>query len=150
MDIPDEYVDFAVKYKDWVAIKRLRVLPDTKPEEVAFHLAGISSTIDSKAYNLLGINTNSLDSYASNSTSNLKKGVMAVGEVLSRINSAEAKKAIEDSCTNKAVVPLARTYLMNRLIGSMNVQTNITQEAMSKIFTDLKAPKFPGRAKGKK
>jgi len=150
MEMPEEYVDFAVKYKDWVAIKRMRILPNTRSEAVAFHLAGIRSTIDGRAYRLLGINTESLDSYAETNTNSLRKGLTSVGEVLGRLDTQEAKKAIDDACTNKAVVPLAKTYLLNKLVLSINVQTGLTQEAMSKLFPDLKMPKFPGRAKGKK
>jgi len=150
MELPEEYIDFAIKYKDWVAIKRMRILSNTRSEAVAFHLAGIRSTIDGRAYRLLGINTESLDSYAETTTNSLRKGLTSVGEVLGRLDTQEAKKAIDDACTNKAVVPLAKTYLLNKLVLSINVQTGLTQEAMSKLFPDLKMPKFPGRAKGKK
>jgi len=145
MEMPEEYVDFAVKYKEWVTIKRMHILPDPKPEEVAFHLAGIRSTIDGKAYGILGIDISSLDAFAESATGTLRKGITSTGEVLSRLGTPEAKKAIENACTNKAVLPLAKTYLLNRLVVSMNVQTGLTQETMSKLFPNLKAPKFPGR-----
>ncbi|MGH2638311.1 MAG: DUF2666 family protein, partial [Rhabdochlamydiaceae bacterium] len=44
MEDPSEYVDFMVKYKDWISIKRLVIRPDTKPQEIAFALAGIRAT----------------------------------------------------------------------------------------------------------
>lgn len=147
MEIPEEYVDFAVKYKEWAAIKRMRILPNTKPEEIAFHLAGIRGTIDGRAYGLLGISTEALDNFAESTTSNLRKGMVSISEALGKLDTPEAKKAIDDACTNKAVVPLAKTYLLNRLVVSMNVQTGLTQEAMSKLLPDLKMSKFLGRAK---
>ena len=46
-DKPEEFVDFSAKYKEWVAVKRLRITPQTKPEEIAYHLSPISQNSES-------------------------------------------------------------------------------------------------------
>ena len=145
MDVPDEYIDFSAKYKDWISIKRLAIRPDTKPEEVVFHLAGVRSTIDGRMFKLLGIKTDVLDAFAASKASGMRAGYSSLGQALQHVDSAEAKRAVEDACDNKTLVPFAKTYLLNRLITSLKLDTSLSQQAMSKVFPYLKPPKAPGR-----
>ncbi|MCL4411433.1 DUF2666 domain-containing protein [Candidatus Marsarchaeota archaeon] len=145
MSTPEEYIDFSAKYKDWLSIKRLAIHPDTKPEEVVFHLAGVRSTIDGKMFKILGVKTEVLDSFAVSKTSSLRAGYSSLAEALHHVDSADAKRAIEESCENKTLMPFAKTYLLNRLITSLKLDTGINQQAMSKVFPNLKPPKAPGR-----
>jgi hypothetical protein len=150
LDEPDEYVDFMVKYKDWISIRRLGIRPNTTPQEVVYHLAGIRSTIDSKAYNLLGIKTSILDSFAKNSTQGLKKKTTDLSMALTKIDSPEAKSAIAESCTNETLAPLAKSYLLNKIITEVGFDTGIGQLAMSKVYPELKPPKMPPMGRKKK
>lgn len=145
MEEPSEYVDFMVKYKDWISIKRLGIRPDTKPEEVAFALSGIRATADTRSYSILGIDTKVLDACADDITKGQKKGYDSLAAALSKLSSAEAKRAIDESCQNKDLAGFATAYMMSKVISNIGYETGITQAAMSKIWKGLKLPKQKGR-----
>ncbi len=144
-DKPDEYVEFMAKYREWVAIKRMAIYPDTKPEEVVFHLAGVRSAIDGRMFRLLGVKTDALDAFAASKTADMRSGYSSLSQAMQHVDSAEAKSALEGACENKTMLPFAKTYLLNRLITSLKLDTAISQQAMSKAFPYLKMPKAPGR-----
>ncbi len=148
MEEPEEYVDFMIKYKDWISIKRLGIRPNTTPQEVVFHLAGIRNLIDSRACKLLGIKTETLDSFASSVTSGMKKSELSIA--VAKLDSKESKAAIDSSCENKDLIPLAKAYLLNKIITELGLVTGVDQLAMSKIWKELKPPKFPGMGRKKK
>lgn len=150
MDEPDEYIDFMAKYKEWVSIRRLGIREKTTPQEVVYHLAGIRTTIDSKALPLLGIKGGILDTFAKSATSGLKKKATDLSIAVAKLDSPEAKKAIDDSCDNKVLIPIAKAYLLNKIIGNVGYYTGVDQLAMSKIFPELKPPKAPGMGRKKK
>ena len=142
---PSEYIDFIAKYKDWVAVKRIGIRESTKPEEIAFYLAGIKGTIGRKEYALLGINTQVLDAVAEKLTTNMKKDYPSLGIAVSRISDANTKKAIAESCANKDLSKVAASYLLYRVIKNLGFSPTVSQEALSKVFPGLKPPKSPGR-----
>lgn len=150
MDEPEEYIDFMARYKDWISMKRLGIRPDTKPEEVVYHMAGIRTTIDTKSFLFLGIKTGALDAYADSITSGMRKSYSSLSGAISSMDKPEAKAAIEGSCENKALTPLAEVYLMNKLISNLKYDVSVNQLAMSKIFPNLKPPKAPGMGRKKK
>jgi hypothetical protein len=150
LEEPDQYVDFMAKYKEWISIRRLGIREKTTPQEVVYHLAGIRTVIDSKALPLLGIKSGVLDAFAKNATEGLKKKVPDLSIAVAKLDSADAKKAIDDSCENKTLIPIAKSYLLNKIISSVGFETGVDQLAMSKIFPELKPPKAPGMGRKKK
>ncbi|MGC8586520.1 MAG: DUF2666 family protein [Candidatus Micrarchaeia archaeon] len=147
MDEPSEYIDFMAKYKDWIAIKRLGIREDTKPEEIVHHMAGIKGTIEGKIYSIIGINTDIIDSFVESITKGKRKSYEALAEVIGMLGGAQAKSAITEACNGKPFEPLAEAYLLGKVIRSFGYETSISQEAMAKIFPDLKIPKVGGRKK---
>ncbi len=143
---PDEYIDFMAKYKEWISIRRLGIRANTTPQEVVYHLAGIRTTVEGKMYPLLGIKTDVLDSFANSATQGLKKKDLP--QVMEKLDSPEAKQAITAS-SSETLAPLAKIYLLNKLITNVGLETGIGQLGMSKIFPELKPPKMP-RGAGKK
>ncbi|MCW6159578.1 MAG: DUF2666 family protein [Candidatus Micrarchaeales archaeon] len=146
----DEYIDFMVKYKDWIAIKRMGIREATRPEEIVFHLAGIRRAIDAKSYGILGIKTAVLDSYANEATKGLKKNANSLAAVAQKFGESGAKSAIDQACDNKDLKPLAEIYLLGKMITNTGYDTSINQEAMSKIWKELKIKKPRGRVAGSK
>jgi len=151
MDEPSEYVDFMVKYKDWISIKRLGIRPDTKPEEIASHLAGIRSTIDSKIYTLLGIDTSKIDSFVESVTSGKRKSYASLAETLNALQKSDSDKVLSEACSGKPLKPIAEAYMISKAAKSLGFDTGVDQLALSKIYPELKPPKALGRmGKGKK
>ncbi len=152
MEEPEEYIDFMVKYRDWVSIRRLGIRDYTKPEEVVYHLAGIRASIDNHAYSILGINTDALDSIANELAAGKSKTSESFGAVVNALNSADVKKRIRDACNSDMVAKLAIPYLLNKALSNMGHETSIMQAAMSRLYPELKPPRGLGRVgkKGKK
>jgi hypothetical protein len=146
LDEPSEYIDFMAKYKDWVAIKRMGIRSGTKPEEAVYHLAGIRSTIDTRMYRLLGIDTTVLDKASASITSGMRKSYDSLGEAVKRMGSAEAKSALSASCNGrKELEQIAATYLLGKVITDLKFDSCVNQLILSKVFPELKPPKAPGR-----
>ena len=150
MDEPEEYIDFMAKYKNWIAIRRLGIRPDTKPEEVVMHMAGVKALIESKSYPMLGIKLNILDEHANKLTNGVRKSYATLGEVIKSLSGSEAKSAIESACENKALAPIAEVYLLSKTITNLGYDTGINPATMAKIFPELKMPKAPGMGRKKK
>lgn len=150
MDEPEEYIDFMAKYKDWIAIRRLGIRPDTKPEEVVQHMAGVRNLIESKSYPMLGIRLSVLDEYVGKITNGVRKSYASLGKTVESLGSAEAKAAIESACDNKALAPIAEIYVLGKTLTSLGYDTGINPAAMVKIFPYLKMPKAPGMGRKKK
>ncbi len=146
----EEYVDFMVKYKDWIALKRMGIRENTRPEEIVFHLAAIRRAIDAKSYGILGIKTAVLDNYANEATKGLKKNASSLAAVAQKFGEGSAKGAIDQSCDNKDLKPLAEIYLLGKMITNTGYDTSINQETMSKIWKNLKVKKPRGRVAGSK
>ena len=148
MDEPEEYVDFLAKYKDWISIKRLGIRPDTKPEEIVFHMAGIRNTIDVKAFPFMGIKTAPLDAAASKLTEDKRKSFADLSQAILGLNGTEAKRAVEEACADKKeLAPLAWIYLIGRVLNNLDYDASINQKTISKIFPNLKIKKPLGRQK---
>ena len=147
---PSEYVDFMVKYKDWVAIKRLGIRDQTRPEEVVFHLAGIRNSIDSKAFRMLGIDTEKLDSIASSISQGRKGNYSVLGDALKELDKKEVKAQIEGACKDNKLAKIAGIYLLNRIMLNLGFDSSINQDMLSKIYPDLKVKLPPGAKRKKK
>jgi len=148
LDEPEEYIDFMAKYKDWIAIRRLGIRADTKPEEVVMHMAGVRSLIDSKSYPMLGIKLGILDECAGKLTAGVRKSYASLSDVIKSLSGSEAKSAIDTACENKALTPIAEVYLLSKTITNLGYDTGINPAQMAKIFPGLKMPKVPmGRKK---
>ena len=150
MDEPEEYIDFMAKYREWISIRRLGIRPDTKPEEVVHHMAGIRSVIENKSYPLLGVKLSVLDDYAGRLTAGQRKNYASLGKAIEALGAGEAKAALESSCENRELMPIAEAYLLGKVVTSLGFDTGINQAAMSKIFPYLKTPKAPGLGRKKK
>ena len=143
MDEPEEYVDFLAKYGTWISIKRLGIRPDTKPEAVAHHLAGISATASAKAYGFLGIDTASLDTVAAGITAGMRKSYDSLSQAVAKMSQPSTKGAVAAACQDPKMAPVAEAYLLNKIITGLGYDTTVNQLTMSKIFPGLKPPKKP-------
>ncbi|MCL4380792.1 MAG: DUF2666 domain-containing protein [Candidatus Marsarchaeota archaeon] len=147
MDEPSEYIDFVARYGDWVAVKKMAVRKETRPEEVVFHLSGIRNSFDRKAFSLMGVNADMLDEF-SRGVSKKSKTYSELGKALSALDSKEAKEAIAKSC-DKKVSRIAEIYLLCKVMADSGFDTSITQQMLSKMYPDLKL-KIPKLGRPKK
>ena len=137
MDEPAQYIDFMVKYKDWISISRQELDEKTKPEEISFLLNNIRMSAEYKYYTFLGIDLAKLDSFAAKAVSGLK-GYDDAAKALSQISSSEGKKEVVAACPDIKLKKIAESYLASRIIERLGITTHIDAKEMFKIFPDLK------------
>ena len=139
-------IDFLAKYKDWIAIKKMSISDDTKPEEIAFHLASIRQTIDKKAFEVLGIDTKQLDELANKITSGARKSYKALAEAIASLGSQEARDIVAKACNGKEELQeVANAYLLRRVVQNLGFDFDVNQEMLAKVYPQLKIPKPLGR-----
>ncbi|MFP3289411.1 MAG: DUF2666 family protein [Candidatus Micrarchaeota archaeon] len=139
-------IDFLAKYKDWIAIKKMSIDADTKPEEIAFHLASIRQTIDKKAFEILGIDTKQLDDLANKITSGARKSYKALAEAIASLGSQEARDIVAKACNGKEELQeVANAYLLRKVVQNLGFDFDVNQEMLAKVYPQLKIPKPLGR-----
>lgn len=139
-------IDFSAKYKDWIVIKKASILPDTKPEEIAFQLASIRQTIDRKAFEILGIDTKALDAYAATITSGMRKSYKDMAQAVQALGSPQSKEAVSSACGSRSELEEpAKTYLFRKVIQGLGFDFDVNQEMLAKVYPHLKLPKPRGR-----
>ena len=140
-------IEFAAKYKNWVAIKKLSIRDDTKPEEVALSLSSIRQTTDKKAFEILGIDTVPLDTYAAKLTEGMRKSYSSLSKALEGLDAKEAKAVAEAACKDKKeLTEIANVYLFRKVVQNLKYDFDVNPAVLSKAFPELKVPKPPGRA----
>lgn len=138
-------IEFMAKYRDWIAIRKMNIYDNTRPEEVAFHLASIRQTLDKKAFEFLEIGINGIDSYA-DSVTNGMKGFSGLSEAVQKLDSREARAVLAEATKTKPKhLPIAKAYLLRKVVQNMGFDFDVNQGMLSKIYKDLKVKKPPGR-----
>ncbi len=141
-----ESIEFYAKYKDWIAVKKITIREDTKPEEIAMEVASIRQSIDRKAFEILGIDTQTLDNYANELTKNMKKSYNNLAQVVQNLGKQEAKEQIQKATKGKTELEeIAATYLFRKVVQNLNFDFDVSQEMLEKAYPYLKMPKPPGR-----
>ena len=139
-------IDFLAKYKEWIAIKKMSISDDTKPEEIAFHLASIRQTIDKKAFEILGIDTRQLDELANKITGGARKSYKALAEAIASLGSQEARDIVAKACNGKEELQeVANAYLLRKVVQNLGFDFDVNQEMLAKVYPQLKIPKPLGR-----
>ncbi|MGC8671361.1 MAG: DUF2666 family protein [Candidatus Micrarchaeia archaeon] len=142
----EESIEFYANYKGWVAVKKITIREDTKPEEVAAQVAGIRQSIDRKAFELLGIDTQALDAYAASITKDMRKSYSNLAKVIESLGKQEAKEQVSKATGGKPELEeIAATYLFRKVVQNLAFDFDVTQDMLEKAYPYLKMPKPPGR-----
>ena len=142
-------ISFMAKYKEWISIKKLSIDSKTKPEEVSAHLSSIRIATDRKIPQILGVNTDSLDVYASEVTGNMRKSAANLEKITQALCSPEAKKQI-DATSTPQIRDAAVIYLFNRMVQNLKIDLEVSPDTLMDMFPGLKIPKPKGRMPGQK
>jgi hypothetical protein len=112
------------------------------------HLANIRSSIDNRAYKILGINTDALDAISANICSG-KKGSESMSSVFKELESQETKNRIKSACAGETLFKVAQIYVLNKTMEGLKYDTAIKPELLAKLFPELKGslPRGLGRKK---
>ncbi len=146
-----EGISFMAKYKDWISIKKLSIHENTKPEEVSAHLSSIRMAADRKTAQILGVNTENIDIYASAATENMRKSAANLEKITVLLCSPEAKKEIDAACGEDASLrDAAIIYLFGRMLQNIKIDLEVSIDTLMDMFPGLKIPKPKGRMPGQK
>ncbi len=142
----NESIEFYARYKNWVAVKKITIREDTKPEEIVAQIASIRQSIDRKAFEILGIDTQALDAYAASLTKDMRKSYSNLAKIVESLGKQEAKEQISKATGGKPELEeIAATYLFRRVVQNLAFDFDINQEMLEKAYPYLKMPKPPGR-----
>jgi len=109
-------------------------------------VAGIRQSIDRKAFELLGIDTQALDAYAASLTKDMRKSYSNLAKVIESLGKQEAKEQVSKATGGKAELEeIAATYLFRKVVQNLAFDFDVTQDMLEKAYPYLKMPKPPGR-----
>lgn len=139
-------IEFLAKYKNWLAVKKIHIADDTKPEEIVLQLSSIRQSVDKKSFELLGIDIAKLDACAARLTTGKRKSYGSLAEVIQKLGSGEAKEEVNSATGGKPeLAEIASTYLFRKTVQSLAFDFDVNPDMLQKAFPGLKVPKPPGR-----
>ena len=142
----EDSVEFLARYKDWVAVKRIRITEGTLPEEIVLQLAGIRQSVDRKSFEILGIDVKALDEYATELTKGTRKSYGALAEAVQKLGTKEIKEVLKNSTGGKEeLAGIAQTYLFRRVVQGLQFDFDVNPDLLQKAYPKLKIPKPLGR-----
>ncbi len=146
-----EGISFMAKYKDWISIKKLSIHENTKPEEVSAHLSSIRMATDRKTAQILGVDTEALDIFASGATGNMRRSAANLEKVTDTLCSDQAKKEIDQAIAgDQSIRDAATVYLLGRMLQNIKIDLDVSIDTLMDMFPGLKIPKPKGRMPGQK
>jgi hypothetical protein len=149
--LQSEGISFMAKYGTWVSIKKMSITPNTKPEEVSAHLTSIRSATDRKGVEALGIDTEALETYASNVTGSMRKSAANLEKVANALSAQDAKKEIDAACKgNASIRDAAQMFLFSTMLKNLKIDFYVSPDTLMDMFPGLKIPKPKGNFGGKR
>jgi hypothetical protein len=143
---PSGAIFFMAKYGNWIAIKKMNIGENTKPEEVAMHLTSIRLTVDKKGFEYAGINTLAINTYAEKAIGTMRKSAANLAKAVEILSSADSKTIVEQAAgNNKVLFPIARIYLFKKLLEGLKFYFEVNPDALSAVYPGLKLPGRRGR-----
>lgn len=110
-------IEFSAKYRGWSASKIINIPDGSSPEEAIAQMCTIRGMLDMKAFEILGIDTKSLDAYAA-MVSQGKKGIMGLSEAFRALGSKESSEIITKACGAKPELDKVASFYLIRCVSS--------------------------------
>lgn len=120
MDLYGRHIEFEVRYRGRERSLKLPIEDKTDERTVARHLMSISEWIDANVYEIMGIDTKSLDRVAADAAGSAEAKSRPFSYISNFISSRDAKEAIESACKgNDKHTPIAKSYLIGRMLSNI-------------------------------
>ena len=116
-------IDFFAKYKGWVVSRSINCADSTPPRDVSAYLAAVREDVSKRAFEVLGIDTKSLDAYSESFTRSLPKGdYAAVVTVYKSLGSQDAEPEITKAAQSREdLKPFAKAYLFRAAMDRLGL-----------------------------
>lgn len=144
-----EEIAFAAKHKDWMVVKKLLIVQNTLPEEIAIALASIDKTLVRKSYEYAGIKADVVEAYVMTVA---KKGrtFSNLAEIFKSLQPGAVKAALLPACPTPAHYPIAESYFVKKLLEEVGYDPCLEPETLGKVFPHIKVAKPRGNFGKKK
>ncbi len=149
MEGPIEEVMFAARHKDWLVVKKLLIVQNTLPEEIAITLASIDKTIVRKSYQYTGINTDVVEAYVM-TVARKGRTFANLAAVFGSLQPGTVKAALLPACPKPELYPFAESYFVKRLLEEIGYDPCLEPETLGKVFPHIKVAKPRGNFGKKK
>ncbi len=114
IDIYSDHLIFEAKCGNWVVSKAMALGASVTNDQAAQFLTDISRTAEQQAYDVLGIKTKALDTFAQ-TIAKEAKGSLA-NAVLS-LSKSGAKSVVQRSVPDRKLETVARAYLLKKVMS---------------------------------
>lgn len=142
----DNYVQLIANYRDWIAIKKLKITEQTDPKTVMEFLAGLTTSIDRKVEENLKktVELSKLDLVLNEILSEAGKKEEEISKILAEAKGAKINKAINEICikeqfekkVQKELIDFCKVYAMKKALKacSLNIDySNIEIPGMKRL-----------------
>ncbi len=116
-------IEFFANYDGWIESRNMDITDSTKPSEIAHELATIREAVDKRAFDILGVDTKAIESYAEKfSKSFPRNDYKALPVVYKSLGSAEAVSEILKASKNREELkPFAKVYLLRTTVKKLGL-----------------------------
>ena len=144
-EAPDSRVDFFANWGKWVSIKKMTILKETKPEEVAIHLASIGDSIDKKIFELFPDDAKAkLSKYIEDISKGKSSKIADLSNVAESLSSKNAKELV-DKAVGSSNSCIGYSYILSSAMKNLGFDYKASLEFIGKAYPELKVKKPPGR-----
>ena len=144
-EAPDSRIDFFANWGKWVSIKKMTILKETKPEEVAIHLALIGDSIDKKIFELFPEYAKAkLSKYIEDLSKGKSSKMADLSNVAESLSSKDAKDLVEKS-VGSSNTSIGYAYILCSAMKNLGFEYKASLEFIGKAYPELKVKKPPGR-----
>ena len=144
-EAPDSRIDFFANWGKWVSIKKMTILKETKPEEVAIHLASIGDSIDKKIFEFFPEDSKAkLSKYIEDLSKGKSSKMADLSNVAESLSSKDAKDLVEKS-VGSSNTSIGYAYILCSAMKNLGFEYKASLEFIGKAYPELKVKKPPGR-----
>ncbi len=130
MSESSDSIDFFARYKGWVVARSINCTNSTQPKDISAYLAAVREDVSKRAFEVLGIDTNSLDAYSESFTKSLPKNdYSAVVAAYKSLGSAGAEPEINKAAQGREELkPFAKAYLFRAALNRLGLDWYVRKD----------------------
>ncbi|MCL4364767.1 DUF2666 domain-containing protein [Candidatus Marsarchaeota archaeon] len=119
----DDSIDFFARYKDWITARSISITERTNPRDVAAYMVAVREDVDRRAFEVLGVDTGGLESYAERLVKPLRKNDYAeLVNVYKQLGSKDTDAEISKATSGREELkPFAKACILRSAMKALGV-----------------------------
>lgn len=116
-------LDFMARYKGWVVYRAMSITSSTKQEEIARYLVAVREDVDKRAFDILGVDRKTIESYASTAVKTLKGGTYSsMVDAYKTLGTKSTEEMVAKATSGREeLAPFAKAYLLRSIFSGLNI-----------------------------